>query len=71
MPSLDAKYAMPGPFELFARLIVAGFRITGYVIASIAQSVWYAANLRPDKIGDAIGFLGRGVTDAIADVFKK
>jgi hypothetical protein len=59
------------PFELAFRLFRAGFRITGYLIAAFAQSLWYVAHLKPDRVGDAIGYLGRGVTDAIADVMRR
>lgn len=58
------------PFKLFGRMLVAGFRIAGYVVVSLVESAWYLAHLRPDRVGEAIGALGRGVTDAIADVFR-
>lgn len=61
---------MLDPFKLFGRMLLAGFKIVGYVIAYSAQALWYLAHGSPARIGDAIGELGRGVTDAIADVFK-
>lgn len=58
------------PFKLFGRLLVAGFRITGYLLASLVESTWYLAHLRPDKVGEAIGAFGRAATDAIAHAFR-
>jgi hypothetical protein len=59
------------PFTLFGKLVLAAFRIVGYLIACAGQAVWYAAHGRTDKIGDAIGFFGRGLTDALAEIFEK
>ncbi len=53
------------PFKLFARLLIAGFRITGYVIVFAGQAFWYLIWREPAKIGDAGGYLGRGVVDAL------
>lgn len=52
------------------RLFVALYKIIGYTLACIAQALWYGAHGRIDKVGDAIGFLGRGITDAFTDIFK-
>ncbi len=62
---------MPSPFDVFQRLFVAGVKITRYFVVSTAQSLWYLAHLRTDKVGDVIGSFGRGVADAVAEVFKK
>lgn len=58
------------PFKLFGRLLVASFKIIGYCISSGGQALWYVFHRRPDRIGDAIGELGRSITDAIGDVFR-
>ena len=62
---------MLDPFKLFGRLILAGFRITGYFIACCAQSAWYLAHGKRELVGDAIGYLGRDITNAVADVFRR
>lgn len=61
---------MRGPFNLFANVLLAGFKISGYFVVCVAQTIWYAASGKPDKIGDAFGYLGRGTVDAISDIFK-
>lgn len=61
---------MLDPFKLFGRLLLACFKITGYFLVFIVQVVWYAIFRQTDKIGDALGYLGRGVTDAFGDIFK-
>jgi len=58
------------PFKLFGRLLIAGFKITGYCISYGGQMLWYLIYRRPDRVGDAIGELGRSITDAIGDVFR-
>ena len=62
---------MLDPFKLFGRLILAGFRITGYVVACCLQSAWYLAHGKRELVGDAIGYLGRDTTNAIADIFRE
>jgi hypothetical protein len=59
---------MSDPFKLFGRLIVAGFKIVGYVITGAAESAWYIAHGRRDLLGQVIGDLGRGITNAMAKV---
>jgi hypothetical protein len=59
------------PFKLFGRLILAFFKITGYFFAYGSQALWYVLHGRRDMVGDAIGELGRGITDALADIFEK
>jgi hypothetical protein len=58
------------PFKLFGRLIVAAFKITGYIVTFIIQAACYSALLKRDKIVDALGVLGQSVTNAIGDVFN-
>lgn len=62
---------MPGPFELFGNLLVAGFKISGYFVVCIVQSTVYALTGRSDKIADAFGYLGRGSVDVISEIFKR
>ncbi len=61
---------MPGPFELFGNLLLAGFKISGYFVVCLVQSFFYVVSRRPDKIADAFGYLGRGSVDAISAIFK-
>ena len=61
---------MPDPFRLFGRLLIAGFKVTGYSVVFVLQVVLYAMSGRPDKIGDAAGYLGRGVVDALERLFE-
>jgi hypothetical protein len=58
------------PFKLFARLMLAFFKIAGYCIACGVQTVWYLAHGKPELVGDALGYFGRDVTNAIGDVFR-
>lgn len=58
------------PFKIAGKLFLAIFKITSYFTISIVQVIWYAAFRKPEKIGDAIGELGRGTVDAITDIFK-
>jgi len=55
---------------LLGRLFVAKFRVTSYFVVFVVQVCIYLGTGRRDKVGDAIGYLGRGVTDAIADIFR-
>lgn len=59
------------PIKLFLNSLIAAFKISGYLAAAVIQGFWYLIHGRPDKIGDAIGSLGRGITDSIVDVFKE
>jgi hypothetical protein len=62
---------MWNPFKLFGRLLLAGLKITGYVIACSLQAIWSLVYGQPARIADAIGEFGRAVTDAIAEVFRE
>lgn len=62
---------MSDPFKLFGRLILAGFKITGYMITGAAETAWYVAHGRRDLVGQVIGDLGRGITNAISHVFSE
>ena len=63
--------AMLDPFKLFFRIILLFFKITGYTLACGAQSLWYVAHGKNELVGDAIGYLGRDITNAIAEVFRR
>lgn len=63
--------ALGDPFKLFGRLLIACFKIIAYCISYGAQALWCLFHGRPDKVGDAIGELGRSVTDAIGEVFRE
>ena len=53
-----------------ARLSVAILKIISYTLIYTAQAIWFGAQGRTDKIGDAMGSLARGAVDAFADIFK-
>lgn len=59
------------PFKLIGKLLVATFVISSLLFVFIVQVVWYLVNRRPEKVGEAFGYLGRGVIDAIADIFRR
>jgi len=67
------KTQMVSPFQLANRIFVAGFRILGYCIVFIAQVIYYLCfgQRGLERIGDAFGNLGRGITDAVADILRK
>ena len=60
--------ALSDPFKLFGRLILAGFKITGYLLTGVVEAAWYVAHGRRDLLGQVIGDLGRSVTNAFAKV---
>lgn len=62
----ELKFAM----IVAARLSVAIFKILSYTLIYTAQAIWFGAQGRLDKIGDAMGSLGRGAVDAFSDIFK-
>jgi len=59
------------PFKLFGRLLLLSFKIAGYLLTGIVQTIWYLAHGKTDRIGDVIGCFGRSATDAVSDVFSK
>jgi hypothetical protein len=61
---------MDEAFKAFNKAFIATFRTIGYCFVFIVQVMVYLASGKPDKIGDAVGDLGRGITDAIADLFR-
>lgn len=60
-------------FVLFAiaKLYIAAFKVVGYTLVYAARAIWFAARGRLDKSRDAMASLGRGMVDAIADIFRK
>ena len=62
---------MPDPFTLFGRLILLFFKIVGYSVSCGVQALWYVAHGNRAMVGSAIGYLGRDITNAIAEVFRR
>lgn len=62
---------MLNPFRLFGRVLLASFRILGYSITFLVQTLWFMVYRRTDKVADAFGDFGRSVTDAIAGIFHR
>jgi hypothetical protein len=62
---------MGDPFKLFGRLLLAFFKVSGYVLSCGLQALWYVAHGKRELVGDAIGYLGRDITNAISDIFRK
>jgi hypothetical protein len=71
VPNAKKRKTVFDPFKLYFRLLLAGFRIAGYVCSCTLQSLWYVAHGRRELVGDAIGYLGRDITNAIADAFRR
>lgn len=61
---------MSDPFKLFGRLFVAAFKIIGYLTTGGAQAAWYIAHGRRDLLGQVVGDLGHGITNALAKVLE-
>lgn len=61
---------MLDPFKLFGRLLMAMFKIFGYTLVFIAQVVWFLFHRRSDRIGEAMGWYGKGLVDCTTDVFR-
>jgi hypothetical protein len=61
---------MLDPFRLFGRLILAFFKVGGYTTVFLAQVLWFLLHRRKDKIGDALGWYGKGIVDSTADLFR-
>ena len=57
-------------FKLFRNFVIASFKIAGYTMIFIVQIILHMYHRRKDKISDDFGFFGRGVIDAIGDIFK-
>lgn len=62
---------MPDPFTLLFRLMLLFFKVLGYTISCGAQALWYIAHGKRELVGGAIGYLGRDITNALADVFRR
>ena len=58
------------PFKLFGKLLLAGFKITGCIIALLPQLIWAIANRQRDRIFDVWSKFVKGVTDAVAEIFN-
>jgi len=57
-------------FKVIAGIFILSFKITFHIIVGISQSIWYAAHGESAKIGDAIGGMGREITNSMADYMK-
>ena len=61
---------MLDPFKLFGRLLLAMLKISGYTLVFIAQVVWFLIHRRPDRIGEAMGWYGKGIVDCLSVVLQ-
>ena len=61
---------MAAPFKLLWKLIVAGFKIVGYTVTGAVEAAWYITHGRRDLLGQVIGNLGQGITDAHSEVLQ-
>lgn len=52
-----------------ARLFIAMFKITGYLVMAGCQAAWYAAHGQRHMVGDSIGRFGEAIVDALAEIF--
>ena len=50
------------------RLIVAMFKITGYVFLATWQAAWYTAHGQKHMVGDSIGRFDEAIVNALADI---
>ncbi len=50
------------------RLIVAMFKITGYVFLATWQAAWYTAHGQRHMVGDSIGRFDEAIVNALADI---
>ncbi len=71
MEIIGAKMGiLENPFKLFRKLLVAGFKITGYTAIFIVQVVWYLFQRQTHHdIGLAFGEYGRSIINTIGNVF--
>jgi hypothetical protein len=70
-------FIVPSPAQVIkvmvivtVRLIVAMFKITGYVLVASWQAAWYTAHGQRHMVGDSIGRFGEAIVDALADIIK-
>jgi hypothetical protein len=54
--------------SLFGRALLASAQVTAYVLIFTVQVVWYLLFRQPEKIGDALGELGRGTVNALVGI---
>ncbi|NCO33106.1 MAG: hypothetical protein AUJ92_15365 [Armatimonadetes bacterium CG2_30_59_28] len=59
------------PFALLARAVVASFEIAVHIGIGLFQTIWFVANGRKDKVGDAVGDMMKGISDAMVRMFHK
>lgn len=68
--SSEVPPLVDNPFALLNRILIATGRVLAYWVVFLVQAVAYASMLKKDRIVDAFGYLGRGIADAVASVFK-
>lgn len=61
---------LDNPFAFINRVLAATAKIIMYTAVFIVQAACYTAMLKKDKIVDAFGYLGRGTTDAVTEIFR-
>jgi hypothetical protein len=59
---------MLDPFKLFGRLLLAMFKIFGYTLVFLGQVAWFLIHRRPDRIGEAMGWYGKGIVDCLSTI---
>jgi len=62
---------MSDPFKLVGKLMLLCFKVVGYSVACGFQALWYIAHGKREMVGSAVGYWGRDVTNAIAEVFRR
>jgi hypothetical protein len=61
---------MSDPFKLFGWLLMALFKVFACTLVFLAQIVWFLLHQRSDRIGEAMGWYGKGLIDCTTDVFR-
>ena len=57
------------PLRIFGRLVLAFLKAAGYTLTFLVQIIWFLLHKRSDKIGDALGWYGKGLIDCFAGIF--
>lgn len=55
---------------ILGRTFFAFFKINGYFLIFIVETVWYLRHRKPEMIGQAIGDFGREVVKELANIIK-
>jgi len=62
---------MYDPFKLVMGLLVAILRISIFSLIFIAQVAWFLLYKKPEKIGDALGWYGKEVVEALSSALRR